>query len=112
MGVAARALDPEALALHRREMRAARDEGDVGARLRQRRAESPSDAARANDCDPHELFLPLDNRGHQDAAAPTGEHRRAGGLDAQAMIGRHVAVGNPGGVSRCVGEVKSPAKLQ
>ena len=39
MGVAARALNFQAIALHGRQMRAARNEGDVGARLGQRRAE-------------------------------------------------------------------------
>ena len=45
--VAARALDPEALALHGREMGAARDEGHVRARMRQSGAEPAADAARA-----------------------------------------------------------------
>jgi hypothetical protein len=39
-------------------MRAARDEGDIGARLRQRRAESPTDPAGADNRNTHE-FSPL-----------------------------------------------------
>ena len=51
--VAARALDLQSLALHRREMRAAGDEGDIGARLGQRGAEAAADAARSDYRDPH-----------------------------------------------------------
>ena len=57
MGIAARAVHSQALALHRGEMRAARDEGDVGACLRQCRAKSASDAAGADHRNPHQ-FLP------------------------------------------------------
>jgi hypothetical protein len=57
MGVAALALHPQPLALHRGQMRAARNEGDVGACLRQGRAEPASDAARADHRNPHQ-FLP------------------------------------------------------
>ena len=53
MSVAARAVDPEAFALHGREVRAARDEGDVGACFRQRRTVSASDPAGANNRDTH-----------------------------------------------------------
>ena len=53
MGVAERAGDLQASALHGGEMRAARDEGDIGARLRQRRAESPTDPAGADNRNTH-----------------------------------------------------------
>ncbi len=69
--------------LHRREMRAARDEGDVRARLGQRRAISTPDAARAHHRDAHELFtLPS----KQDAAAPTVIIVGPGRVDPQGMI--------------------------
>ena len=55
MGVAERAGDLQPGALHGGEMRAARDEGDVGARLRQRRAESPTDPAGADNRNTHEF---------------------------------------------------------
>ena len=57
MGVAARALNFQAIALHGGEMRAARDEGDVGARLGQRRAKPASDAAGADNRNTHGVFL-------------------------------------------------------
>ena len=57
MGVAAAAFDLQARALHGGEMRAARDEGDIGAGLRQRRTKAPSDPAGADNRNPHEVFL-------------------------------------------------------
>ena len=56
MDVAALALELEALALHRLEMRAAGDEGDVGAGLGQRRAIAAADAARSDYCDTHRML--------------------------------------------------------
>jgi hypothetical protein len=53
MGVAARALNFQSVALHGGEMRAPRNERDVGAGLRQRRTEATSDAAGADNCNPH-----------------------------------------------------------
>src|SRR5580698_7958559 len=53
MGVAAPALDLQPLALHRRQMRAARDERHVGAGLGQRRTKPASDAAGAYNRNPH-----------------------------------------------------------
>ena len=57
MGVAARALNFQTIALHGREMRAPRNESDVGARLGQRRAETTSDAAGADNRNTHGVFL-------------------------------------------------------
>ncbi len=57
MGVAAWALDFQSLALHGRKVRAARDKGDIGACLGQRRAESATDPAGADDRNAHG-FLP------------------------------------------------------
>jgi hypothetical protein len=56
MRVAARAFDLEAGAFHGCQMRAARDEGDVGARLRQRRTESAPDATSADHCNLHPIL--------------------------------------------------------
>jgi hypothetical protein len=53
MGVAARALDFQANALHGGQMGAAREEGDIGPRLGQRRAKSPTDAAGADNRNTH-----------------------------------------------------------
>ena len=59
--LAAVALDPETVRLHRREMRAARDKGDVRPGLGQRGAVGPADPAGADDRDAHLLLpLPLD----------------------------------------------------
>jgi hypothetical protein len=59
MDVAARALNLQTLALHGGQMRAARDEGDVGACFRQRRTKSASDAAGADNRNPHGFSLLL-----------------------------------------------------
>ena len=94
----------------RARMRIARDEGHVRPAMRQRRAISsstppaPTTAIRMT-CS----ILQLD-AGHQDAAAPTGDHRRAGGLDPQAMIGRQVVRVDRGGVRRRVGDVQACAE--
>ena len=56
MDVAAAALDLQAGALHGGEMGAARDEGDVGARLRQRRAKSAANSAGADNRDTHQIL--------------------------------------------------------
>ena len=53
MGVAARALNFQTLALHGGKMRAPRDESDVGARLGQRRTKTTSDAAGADNRNTH-----------------------------------------------------------
>jgi hypothetical protein len=53
MGIAARAFYHQAPALHGGQMGAARDEGDVGSRLGQRRTKSPSDATGADNCYTH-----------------------------------------------------------
>jgi hypothetical protein len=55
MGLAATALDFQSLLLHGGKMRAARDEGDIGARFRQRRAKSPADPSGADNRNPHEI---------------------------------------------------------
>ena len=60
MGVAAGAADFQARALHGGEMGAARDEGDIGARFRQRRAESATDPAGADNRNTHEFSPWLD----------------------------------------------------
>src|SRR5262249_305095 len=57
MGLAAAALDLEAGALHGGEMRAARDEGDIRAGLRQCCSKTAPDAAGADHCNPHQLLL-------------------------------------------------------
>ena len=53
MGVAARALNFQSVALHGREMRAPRDERNVSAGLGQRRAETTPDAAGADNRNTH-----------------------------------------------------------
>jgi hypothetical protein len=53
MGLAAAALNSQSLALHGGKMGAARDEDDVGAGRGQRRAESASDAACADNSNTH-----------------------------------------------------------
>jgi len=53
MDVAAGAQNLQASAFHGGQMRAARDEGDVGTGFRERRAETASDAAGADNRDPH-----------------------------------------------------------
>jgi hypothetical protein len=53
VGVAARTLDLEAILLHRREVRAAGDEGHVRAGMRQRRAVAAAHAARSDYRDTH-----------------------------------------------------------
>ncbi len=55
--IAARTVDPQPVLLHGGEMGAARDEGDVGAGMRQRRPISASDAAGADNRDPHRTRL-------------------------------------------------------
>jgi hypothetical protein len=50
-------LNFQSVALHGGEMRAPRNERDLGAGLRQRRTEATSDAAGADNCNPHEVFL-------------------------------------------------------
>ena len=60
MGLAAAALDPQPLGLHGGQMGAARDEGDLGARLGQRRAKSASDAAGADNRNTHGISLQID----------------------------------------------------
>ncbi len=57
MGLAAAALDFQALLLHGGKMGAARDKGDIGARLGQRRAESTSDTSSADNRNPHRILL-------------------------------------------------------
>ena len=54
MDVAVRAVDAQAARAHRVEMRAAREERDVGARRGEPAAEIAADAAGADDRDPHE----------------------------------------------------------
>jgi hypothetical protein len=53
MSLAAAALDFQPLRPHGGEMGSTRDKGDIGARFRQRRAESPSDTARADNRNSH-----------------------------------------------------------
>ena len=53
MALAAAALNSQALALHGGQVRAARDEGDVGAGFCQRHAKSASDSAGADNCNTH-----------------------------------------------------------
>ena len=60
MGVAARALDFQSLALHGGQMRAARDEGDIRARLRQRRAKAAANAAGSDYRNTHGIFPLVD----------------------------------------------------
>jgi hypothetical protein len=57
MDIAARSIDAQPVLSHRRQMRAAGDEGHIGPRLRQRRAKSSADAASANNRDPHGDFI-------------------------------------------------------
>ena len=88
MRVAARALDLEALALHGREMRAAGDEGDVGARLGQRRAKAAADAARSDYRDTHRT-LPITIRpALQVATAPSASSilRPPSGLQIMVLV--------------------------
>ena len=69
--VAARALDFQSLALHGREMRAAGDEGDVGARLGQRRAKGAAHAARSDYRDTHVTLPNTIGPAMQVAAVPS-----------------------------------------
>jgi hypothetical protein len=55
MGFAAAALDFQPLALHGGQMRAARDEGDVGSRLGQRRTKPAPNASSADNRNTHEF---------------------------------------------------------
>ena len=49
--------DAQAALLHRAQMRTAREQHDVGARLRQLRADVAADGARAGDRDSHDAFF-------------------------------------------------------
>src|SRR3981081_1407609 len=60
MGLAPSALDFQSTALHGGKMGAARNEGDIGARLGQCRAESTTDPAGADNRDTHGISPDLD----------------------------------------------------